>query len=231
VEEGQKIVDCARAEGVKLAVGHIERFNPAVLELKRQLDAGQLGRIFQIHARRVGPFPSRVQDVGVVMDLATHELNLLEYLTGSQVESVYAETEREIHTEHEDLLTGILKFVDGTVGILDVNWLTPTKIRELSLIGEKGMFSVNYLTQDLYFYENDFRNGNWEDLAIMGVSEGRRIRYSIVRKEPLLAELESFVEAIECDGETQIGGEEALRAVVLAQYLLESGHNHKVIWL
>jgi UDP-N-acetylglucosamine 3-dehydrogenase len=108
VEEGQKIVDCARAAGAKLAVGHIERFNPAVIALKKELDAGQLGRIFQIHARRVGPFPPRMEDVGVVIDLATHELNLLEYLTGSRVESVYAEIEREIHARHEDLLTGIL---------------------------------------------------------------------------------------------------------------------------
>ncbi|MBM4430759.1 MAG: Gfo/Idh/MocA family oxidoreductase [Chloroflexi bacterium] len=229
VAEGQDIVDCARQEGVKLAVGHIERFNPAVLELKKQLDAGQLGRIFQIHARRVGPFPPRIEDVGVVIDLATHELNLLEYLTGSRVESVYAEIEREIHAKHEDLLTGILKFADGTIGILDVNWLTPAKIRELHLIGEKGMFSVNYLTQDLYFYENSCRNGVWEGLAIMGVSEGRRIRYNIQRKEPLLAELESFVDAVEHERAPQIGGEEALRAVLLAQKLLESGHQHKVI--
>jgi UDP-N-acetylglucosamine 3-dehydrogenase len=229
VEEGQDIVDCARTSGVKLSVGHIERFNPAVLELKSELDAGQLGRIFQIHARRVGPFPTRVQDVGVVIDLATHELNLLEYLSSSRVESVYAETQREIHAEHEDLLTGILRFADGTVGILDVNWLTPTKIRELSLIGEKGMFLVNYLTQDLYFYENEFRNGNWEGLAVMGVSEGRRIRYNVKRKEPLLAQLESFVEAIDEDKDPLISGEEALRAVLLARRLLESGQEHAVV--
>ena len=229
VVEGQKIIDAAEKAGAKLAVGHIERFNPAVLELKKQLEAGQLGRIFQIHARRVGPFPPRVQDVGVVIDLATHELNLLEYLTGSRVETIYAETEREIHATHEDLLTGILKFADGTVGILDVNWLTPTKIRELSLIGEKGMYLVNYLTQDLYFYENDYANGHWEGLSIMGVSEGRLIRYNIKRKEPLLAGLEAFVDAILHDTPPLIGGEEALRAVMLAQKLLESGQLHQVL--
>lgn len=231
VDEGQQIIDAARQAGVKLGVGHIERFNPAVIELKKQLDAGQLGRIFQIHARRVGPFPPRIQDVGVVIDLATHELNLLEYLTGSRVGTVYAETESEIHATHEDLLTGVLKFKDGTIGILDINWLTPTKIRELSLIGEKGMFLVNYLTQDLYFYENESANGNWEGLAVMGVSEGRLIRYNIKRKEPLLAELESFVDAILHDTPPQIGGEEALRAVLLAQRLIESGQQHKVIAL
>jgi len=231
VTEGQQIIVAAQRSGAKLAVGHIERFNPAVLELKKQLDAGQLGRIFQIHARRVGPFPPRIQDVGVVIDLATHELNLLEYVTGSRVRTVYAETQREIHATHEDLLTGILKFADGTIGILDVNWLTPTKIRELSLIGEKGMFVVNYLTQDLHFYENDYANGNWEGLALMGVSEGRLIRYNIKRKEPLLVELESFIDAIECDNAPLIGGEEALRAVFLAQQLLESGRRHEVISL
>jgi predicted dehydrogenase len=229
VVEGQKIIDAAEKAGAKLAVGHIERFNPAVLELKKQLEAGQLGRIFQIHARRVGPFPPRVQDVGVVIDLATHELNLLEYLTGSRVETIYAETEREIHITHEDLLTGILKFADGTVGILDINWLTPTKIRELSLIGEKGMYLVNYLTQDLYFYENDYANGHWEGLSIMGVSEGRLIRHNIKRKEPLLAELESFVNAVANDQPPQIDGKEALRAVMLAQKLLESGQLHRVL--
>lgn len=229
VEAGREIVNCAHQTGVKLAVGHIERFNPAVIELKRQLEAGQLGRIFQIHARRVGPFPPRIEDVGVVVDLATHELNILEYLTGSRVASVFADIEREIHAQHEDLLTGILKFEDGTVGILDVNWLTPTKIRELSLIGERGMFSVNYLTQDLHFYENDYLNGNWEGLAIMGVSEGRRIRHNIKRREPLVVELESFVNAVEHDTEPQIGGEEALRAVLLAERLLESGRTHKVV--
>ncbi len=231
VEEGQKIVDCARSAGVKLAVGHIERFNPAVIELKKQLDAGHLGRIFQLHARRVGPFPPRIEDVGVVIDLATHELNLLEYLTGSRVESVYAEIEREIHAQHEDLLTGILKFADGAVGILDINWLTPTKIRELSLIGERGMFSVNYLTQDLHFYENDYLNCNWEGFAIMGVSEGRRIRHNIKRKEPLVAEIESFVDAVERNIEPQISGEEALRAVLLAERLLESGRKHEVVYV
>ena len=229
VEQGQEIVDCARSQGVKLAVGHIERFNPAVIALRKELEAGQLGRIFQIHARRVGPFPSRVQDVGVVIDLATHELNVLEYLTGSRIESVYAATQREIHAEHEDLLMGIVRFEDGILGILDVNWLTPTKIRELSLIGEKGMFLVNYLTQDLYFYENEFGNGNWEDLAIMGVSEGRRIRYNVQRKEPLLAELESFVDAIAQDQAPMISGEEALRSVLLARRLLESGEKHAVM--
>ena len=232
VEDAQAIIDAARSAGVKLGVGHIERFNPAILQLKVELDAGRLGRMFQLHARRVGPFPPRVEDVGVVFDLATHELNIMEYLANARVVSLYAETEREIHEQHEDLLSGVIKFDNGVVGVLDINWLTPTKIRELSVIGERGMFRVNYLTQELYLHENSFFSENWESaVALMGVSEGRTIKYEIKRKEPLKAELESFVEAIRQDKPPAIGGEEGLRAVFLAQKLVESGLRHEVVHL
>ena len=230
VEEGERILAALEGTSVKVTVGHIERFNPAVLELKRRLDAGQLGRIFQIHARRVGPFPPRVTDVGVVFDLATHEVNIMEYLVGSPIVSMYAETEQEIHASHEDLLTGLLKFANGTVGVLDINWLTPRKIRELSLIGERGMFQVNYLTQELHFIENGEINDQWDGLvALMGVSEGRHIKYELQRREPLRLELENFVQAILEDRPPLISPREALRAVYLAEKLLASGRQHQVI--
>ena len=121
-----------------LTVGHIERFNPAIRELRRRLAAGELGRIFQIHATRLGPFPARIRDVGVVVDLAPHDLDVMRYLVGSEPIRLYAETERRIHTEHEDLFIGIMKFANGVVGMLDINWLTPTKRRTLTVTGERG---------------------------------------------------------------------------------------------
>lgn len=232
VQEGTELIAAAKEKKVKLAVGHIERFNPAVSEMKRRLDHGQLGRVYQIHARRVGPFPPRVDDVGVILDLATHELDIMEYITHSPVSSLYAETERKIHGSHEDLLLGVLKFEDGTVGVLDINWLTPTKIRELALLGERGMFLVNYLTQDFYFYENAFTNGQWDGLSmIMGVSEGRRIKYEVKRREPLRVELEDMVKCVLHGGRPEVTGEDALRAVFLAQSLIESGKTGQVIHL
>ncbi|NPA91078.1 MAG: Gfo/Idh/MocA family oxidoreductase [Chloroflexi bacterium] len=232
VEEGERIVHAAREAGVKVTVGHIERFNPAVQELKRRLVRGELGRVFQIHARRVGPFPPRVTDVGVVMDLATHEVNIMEYLLGAPVESLYAETEQEIHAYHEDLLSGLLKFANGTVGVLDINWLTPTKIRQLSLIGERGMFLVNYLTQELHFIENGEITDQWDGLvALMGVSEGRHVKFELQRREPLRLELEHFVQTILEDRDPLISPEEALRAVYLAQKMIESGREHRIIYL
>ncbi len=232
VEKGEQIVIAARRSGVKVTVGHIERFNPAVQELKRRLDQGELGRIFQIHARRVGPFPPRITDVGVVFDLATHEVNIMEYLVGAPMASLYAETEQEIHASHEDLLSGLLKFANGTVGVLDINWLTPTKIRQISLIGERGMFLVNYLTQELHFIENGEITDQWDGLvALMGVSEGRHIKFELQRREPLRLELEHFVQTILEDRDPLISPEEALRAVYLAQKLVQSGQEHRIIFL
>ena len=148
-KEARELVEMADRLGLILMVGHIERFNPAIIELKRRLEAGELGRTFQINARRLGPFPARIRDVGVVVDLATHDIDIMRYLTGSEVTRVYAEAKREVHTSNEDLFTGIMRFVDGTLGLLEINWLTPTKIRELFVTGERGMYRVDYLTQDL----------------------------------------------------------------------------------
>ncbi len=232
VEEGRAIIQRAAERDRKLTVGHVERFNPAVIELKRRLDAGELGRVFQIRVRRLGPFPTRVRDVGVVIDLATHDLDVIHYLVGAKVVRVFAETERRIHTEHEDLLSGLLKFDNGIIALLDINWLTPTKIRELSITGERGMFAVDYLTQDLYFYENDYTNGQWRTLGVLrGVGEGNMIRLKIKRREPLRVELESFVEAVVEDRPPVVSGEDGLAALALAQEVVRSGRENRVIYL
>jgi predicted dehydrogenase len=100
--------------------------------------------VLQVHARRIGPFPERVRDVGVVLDLAPDDIDVMRFVLESEVTRVHAETEQRINTEHEDMLSGVLRFANGVVGVLDVNWLTPTKIRELSVLGERGMFVVDY---------------------------------------------------------------------------------------
>ncbi len=230
VEEGQAIIAAAQAAGRVLAVGHVERYNPALTELKARLDAGALGRVFQMHAQRLGPFPARVRDVGVVVDLATHDVDIMRYLSGSEVTRVYAETARQIHTDHEDLLSGLLRFADGTIGVLDINWLTPTKIRQLTITGEKGMFQVNYLNQDLYFYENDWIHSQWDAIsAISGVSEGNMLRLRLDRAEPLRRELEQFVAAVRGEAATIVSGEDGLKAVEITQQIVQAGLTGQVI--
>jgi UDP-N-acetylglucosamine 3-dehydrogenase len=231
IEEGQRLIKKAEAEKRQLMVGHIVRFNPATQLLKEKLQAGELGRIYQIVSRRVGPFPARIRDVGVIVDLAPHDLDLMRFITGKDPVRVFAETEKRIHTDHEDLLIGLLRFSDGIVGILEINWLTPTKVRETLVLGERGMFRVDDLTQDLYYYENAQANDElWRDLRVIkGVSEGQMVRYAVQRQEPLKLELEAFLNALESGNDVPVSGQDGLAALKLALALVESGQEHQIV--
>ncbi len=229
--QGQEIIGMAATYGVKLTVGHIERFNPAITEIKRRLDGHELGRVFQVHARRLSPFPGRIQDVGVVLDLATHDIDVMRYLLGSEVERVYAEVERKAHESCEDILSGLLRFRNGVIGVLDVNWLTPTKVRQLAILGERGMYLADYLTQDVYWYKNSGLADAWDTLSVFrGVCEGDMVKIHFQKVEPLRAELASFVTAVVEDREPQVNGLDGLLALDLAQKLVESSRRQVPIY-
>ena len=222
-EEALALIQLAQMRNAKLAIGHVERFNPAVIEVKRRLAAGELGQVFHLHARRLGPFPPRIRDVGVTLDLATHDIDVMRYLADAEVEHVYAETQRRIHSTHEDLLLGVLRFTNQAIGVLDVNWLTPTKVRELSITGEKGMYLVNYLTQDVYFYENDYTTTTWDALrSLTGVSEGTMTRLKIQKAEPLRLEYEDVMTAIQKDALPTVTGEDGLAVLKVVSQLAEA---------
>ena len=233
IAEADSLITAADRAGLVLMVGHIERYNPAVLELKRRFDAGDAGRVFQITARRLGPFPPRIRDVGVVVDLATHDLEVMRYLTGAEPVRVYAETRREVHTSHEDLFAGLVRFADQTVGVLEVNWLTPTKLRELSVTGERGMFRVDYLTQELFFFENArLDRAQWSKIdAFPGVSQGAMTRPFFAKDEPLRLELDAFVAAVQGDRSRVVDGRDGKAALRLALALLRSAETRQVVEL
>jgi UDP-N-acetylglucosamine 3-dehydrogenase len=229
LSEGRALVESARRGGRMLAVGHVERFNPAVRELRRRMDAGDIGRVFQVHTRRCGPFPDRIRDVGVVIDLATHDLDVMRTVLGCEVERLHAETEQRIHTEHEDMLNALLRFENGVVGVLQVNWLTPTKIRELSVLGEGGLLHVDYLTQELTQYKNAAAEVLDGERQLGGVIEGEVIHHPIAKGEPLKLELQSFLKAVRGEGDVEVDGEDGLRALHLAQALVDSAQEGRMM--
>ena len=223
VEEAEQLIALARERGVVLAVGHVERFNPAVRALRDKLRTDDLGRVFQVHTRRLSPFPGRVGDTGVAFDLATHDLDLMCELAGTPVR-LSAESDRKAHRSHEDLLAAILRFENGVIGLLEVNWLTPTKVRQLTVTGERGTFMVDYLNQHLTLYENAHESESWSTLDIFdGVTEGNVIRFAIPRVEPLRAQLEAVVGAVRGEDVELVTGEAGLRALRLALAVVEAG--------
>jgi len=232
IEEAKKITEAAKENNVKLMVGHIERFNPVVAEIKKRLDNNELGKIYSINTFRFSPFPHRIIDVGVTTDLAVHDIDIIMYLNKAKIDRIYAETGQRIHANHEDMLNALIKFENNTTGIINTNWLTPKKVRELYVTGEKGMFVAKYLTQDLYFYKNEFTENNVDySKGVTSVIEGDMVKIKINNKEPLLAELEEFTDCIIEDRKPIVSGEDGLKVLEVASKMLEAAKNSKVIFL
>ena len=196
-EDAQAIVDAFASSNTLGAVGHIERYNPAIQELKKRLDQGQLGKVFQIVTQRQGPFPARIGDVGVISDLASHDVDLTGFVSSSPYEYVMASTAYMSGRTHEDLVSVTGKLKNGIVVNHIVNWLSPLKERQTIVTGENGAFVASTLTGDLTFYENSESVNDWEAVAnFRGVAEGNVTRYSFIKHEPLKNELQIFVNAI-----------------------------------
>lgn len=234
-DDGRRLLQAAEQAGVLLQVGHVERFNPAVREARRLVASGALGRVFQLTARRLSPFPKRIYDVGVVIDLATHDIDAMHFITGSTVQRLFAETAQNAHSECEDMLAAVMRFESGAIGMLDVSWLSPQKVRELAIVGEGGRLVVDYLAQDVSFFKNGRLNDTWTPAThFSGAIEGDMVRTYIMKEEPLRAEVQAFVAAVlglpESDAAPRgVTGAEALEALTVAFQLIWAGKNFELV--
>lgn len=229
-ESAQKLTDAFEKAGLIGAVGHIERFNPALQQARRRLAEGELGQVYQVVTRRQSPFPARIADVGVVMDLATHDIDLTAWVTGQPFTQVAAHTAYKSGRKYEDLVAVTGRLQDGTVTSHLVNWLTPFKERVTVITGERGAFVVDTLTADLTFHANGSVETPWEGVAqFRGVSEGDSIRYGFSKKEPLLLEHEAFRDAVLGKESDIVTMSQGLATVRTAQAVLESARTGRTI--
>jgi UDP-N-acetylglucosamine 3-dehydrogenase len=229
-DEALKMAEEATQRGLVLGVGHVERFNPAVLLLKKKLEENLIGKVLQMQARRLSPFPNRTSMTGVAVDLATHDIDVMRYLSGTDVTRVYGETAQRVHDTAEDLLCATLRFDDDSTGLIEVSWITPTKVRELSVTGTNGMFVVNYLTQELTFFEHPSKGTEWDALAgIRGGGEGDMVRYALQRREPLRVEWEEFLARVRVGGPAPVSIDDGIAALSTASAIQASGMRHEVV--
>lgn len=221
-KEIQSVFD---SSGVLGAVGHVERFNSALQEMKRRLDEGELGRVFSITTERVGPFPNRIDDVGVVKDLATHDIDIVTWIGGGRFTEVRGETSHKMGRPHEDLVVAVGRLDNGVVAAMNVNWLTPVKRRTVSVLGEKGSFVADLLAADLFFYSNAAVGSEWDQIAqLRGVSEGDMIRYAFPKREPLAVEHGAFRTAIrEGHAEGVVSLSEGVEILEVAEQIIGDG--------
>jgi UDP-N-acetylglucosamine 3-dehydrogenase len=219
-----RMASAARSAQLKLMVGHVERFNPAVAKVRELISEGRLGRIYRAHSERVGPLPMRIKDAGVAIDLATHDVDIMQHVLERDITRVYAEGTSFAHPSHEDILSCLLRFGDdGPYGLLDVNWLTPEKRRQLSLIGEGGLLRAHYITQDVQLMESASAVTSWKELALArGDAEGAAVRFALPKVEPLKAEASAFVACVLDDLPEPVNAYEGARALASALAIRES---------
>lgn len=211
LESADTMISAAHDAKVKLMVGHIERFNPAVSKLKEIVDSGMLGKIVSISSRRVGPFNPRIRDVGIIMDLGVHDIDVISYLYGRKINEVYTIAGQNIHS-FEDHASILLRCDTNLSGMVETNWLTPHKIRNLTAIGLKGVAYLDYIKQTVELHDEA-----WVRTA------------KVEPKEPLKNELEHFIKAVRNNTDVISNGETSRHALEVAMAAIESYQKGKAI--
>lgn len=211
----------------RLMIGHIERFNPVVNEIKNRIKSGEIGNIIEVHTQRFSPPPGRAKDVSAIIDLATHDIDILQYLINSRPKRIYAEADKRFHTK-EDFMSSFIRYENGVIGHIEVSWLHPHKVRNLSVLGTKGMYTANYITQELLFYKQNtklFVNNTFP----MAEYKSDVVKVAFESREPLEIELQSFIESCIRGVKMAVTGFDGLVALETAMKITESSQKHKVI--
>jgi UDP-N-acetylglucosamine 3-dehydrogenase len=208
VKEAENVIAAAEKKGVYVMVGFIERFNPAVRKARKMIRSGEIGEVVLASSKRVSRWPVRIGDVGVVKDLAIHDVDMFCHLFDRKVEQVYAEAGSHTH-KYEDYANIILRFEDGVSAFVEANWLTPRKVRRLIVTGTAGIINVEYIKQEVTV-EN-------QDMMYMPFFK---------QEEPLKLELNHFIDSIKRDEKPTPSGEDGLMALRICEAALKSARSH-----
>ena len=198
VEHGQKILKTAAKAGITLMVGHIERFNPAIQKLKFLIGEGRLGTLRSVSTLRVAPYPKRIVDTGIIVDLGCHDIDIMSYLSGGRVREVFCTASSTVH-HLEDSASISLQFDNLAVGHIETSWLSKVKARKLFATFEAGFVLVDFIDQSLIVYDDE-----------------RAHEIPVIKKEPLREEIIEFLRCVREGDEPHIGGEASVNALGVA---------------
>ena len=211
IDEAKNLIKAARKAGVALTVGFVERFNPAVQEVYKRVASHDIGDVILAHTRRVSRSPQRIGDVGVVKDLAIHDLDIINQLMGEEPQYVLAVTGKIRH-KYEDYANINLIYGGNRNAFVETNWLTPRRVRTLTVTGTEGIINVEYTTQQFTIENNEMI-----------------IQPFLPYKEPLYEELRSFTDHVAGGEPPEITGEDGLRALKLCEAALKSSETKRRI--
>ena len=211
VDDARKIVDTCKALGLKTMTGFVERFNPGTRRLKKLIEEGVLGDVVLAFARRVNRWPDRIGDVGIVKDSAIHDLDLMRYLFEEEPISVYARA-GSIGHKFEDYAEVMMRFSGIRTGFVEANWLTPHKVRTLTVTGREAIAEMDFITQQI---------------VVESVSEIVTKKQEWV--EPLKLELQHFASCIREGRDPDVTAQDGLRVLEICGAVLHSAETGEVV--
>ncbi len=228
VAEARELVQAAEGTGLVLAVGHIERHNPVVKYAHQTLASGQLGELLSISARRVSSFPGRINDVGCIMDIGIHEIDIVRYLTGSEVTQVHANAGCHRANGHEDHALVMLRCENGASAAIETNWMTPMRVRKNTITCTEGLVELDYMDQIATLSRAKY-NAEAGPVVYQAPIEYHDQRVVLQRQEPLYNELSDFMDAIERNRPPLVTGQDGLRALEVAQAAVVSYREGRLV--
>lgn len=193
------LIEIANRKKLVLLTGHIERFNPAVIELKSLIKSGKLGHIVNIVSKRVGGYPPQLSPTGVYYDLAVHDLDIILYLMGEEPELLTTHKLKIFNSTVDDTSSVFLQFKESSA-FIQVNWITPVKIRTLAVTGTKGYAELNFINQSIHWYERNADPENFEEKDfhefLHKFSQPQKTDLKIEKAEPLMNEITHFINVV-----------------------------------
>ncbi len=230
LKKAKELVANAKRRGIVFAVGYIERHNPVVGFTKNLIEQGQFGNVISVSSRRVSSFPERIKDVGVVMDLGIHDIDVIRYLLGSKVKSVYSLAGMTTNGNFEDHANILFEFESGVFATIEVNWLTPMKVRKVSLTCSRNFVEMDYINQSLQVSSSTIKKIDFGNLYRIPQEYNER-KIQIERREPLKNELLDFLDAIEHQKAPLVSGEEGVLTLEIAHAAMLSAKSQKKVLL
>jgi len=234
VDEARELVELAEKRKVILQVGHVERFNPALRTIRDQLDD-----VSFIEAHRLSPFPFRSTDVGVIMDVMIHDLDIILDLMQSEVVAIRANATNVISKQHEDIANARLEFANGAVANVTASRISEKVARKMRMFCNSKYVNLDFAAKQAWIYKKSarFQDPNFDvaKLDMSGIDNMLAFVFSdliqveqvaIAEDEPLRAELSHFLECVEGGSQPQVAGTEGLRAIQLACDILKTAQDH-----
>ena len=230
LQEGRELISAAEKEGIALAVGQIERHNPVVGFMKEALKEKKYGTIVTMVSRRVSKMPERIRDVGVILDLAIHDIDVMRYLSNSEPISVYALGGGVSGTTRESHAGILIEFSNGISGFIETNWLTPMKVRKLYITTNTHYLEMDYMGQAIKQSTSSYIHIDESNLFQTGLELDIR-EIKLKKQEPLKNELKDFLTAAENGKEPLVTGMDGLKALEIAEAALISIKDGKKVIL